>query len=158
VRRSGTEQGVEIAAGADNVVAGCTISESTWAGLHIVNAIRTVVTGNRIVQNRQSGILLRKAGTPEDVRSCDDCIISGNEISGNNSADRSAREVSWAGIEIESGNNVVIENNVLDDNHSAAIYIHPGNVGTKISANELRGTHVKLLVNRGEGTQSDITG
>ncbi len=158
VRRTGTEQGIEIAAGADNVVAGCTISESVWAGLHVVNAVRTVVTGNRIVQNRQSGILLRKAGTPEDVRPCDDCIISGNEISGNNTARRPANEVSWAGIEIESGNNVIIESNVLDDNYSAAVYIHPGNSGTRIMTNELRGIHATRLINRGDGTLADING
>jgi parallel beta-helix repeat protein len=158
VQRSGKEQGVEIAASADNVVTGCTISESAWAGLHIVNAVRTIITANRIVDNQQSGIIIRAAGTPEDVRPCDDLVISGNEISRNNVAGRPVNEVSWAGIEIESGNNIVIEHNVMADNRSAAIYIHPGNSGTRIAGNEVSGEHARPLVNRGEATTADIGG
>jgi parallel beta-helix repeat protein len=156
VLRSGKEQGVEIAASADNVVSGCTISESAWGGLHIVNSVRTIVTANRIVDNQQSGIIIRAAGTPEDVRPCDDLVISGNEIRGNNVAGRTLEEVSWAGIEIESGNNIVIENNVLADNRSAAIYIHPGNTGTRIAGNQISGEQTRSLVNRGEATAADI--
>lgn len=158
VRRSGKEQGVEIAASADNVVSGCTISESAWAGLHIVNAARTVVTANRIVENQQSGIIIRAAGVAEDVRPCDDLIISGNEISRNNRAGRAANEVSWAGVEIESGNRIQIENNVFDDNRSAAVYIHPGNTGTRIVGNQVTGEHARLVIDRAERTSSDLGG
>lgn len=156
VRRSGKEQGVEIAASADNVVSGCTISESAWAGLHIVNAVRTVVTANRIVDNQQSGIIIRAAGTPEDVRPCDDLVITGNEISRNNLAGRSVNEVSWAGVEIESGNRIQIENNVFADNRTAAVYIHSGNSGTRIVGNQVTGQHARPVVNRAEGTSSDL--
>jgi parallel beta-helix repeat protein len=156
VRRSGKEQGVEIAASADNVVSGCTISESAWGGLHIVNAVRTVVTANRITDNQQSGIIIRAAGTPEDVRPSDDLVISGNEISRNNLAGRSVNEVSWAGVEIESGNRIVIENNVFADNRTTAVYIHPGNTGTRITGNQVTGEHARLVINRAEGTSSDI--
>jgi parallel beta-helix repeat protein len=156
VQRSGKEQGVEIAASADNVVSGCTISESTWGGLHIVNSVRTIVTANRIVDNQQSGIIIRAAGTPADVRPCDDLVISGNEISRNNVPGRPPNEVSWAGIEIESGNNIRIENNLLADNRSAAIYIHPGNTGTRIAGNEIAGEHARPLVNRGDATTADV--
>jgi parallel beta-helix repeat protein len=158
IQRTGQEQGVEIAASADNVVSGCTISESKWAGLHIVNSIRTVVTANRIVDNQQSGILVRAAGSPEDIRRCDDLVISGNEISRNDAAGRTVDEVSWAGIEIEAGDNIRIEQNVLADNHASAIYIHPGNTGTRIDGNQISGEHGRTLVNRGELTAADIAG
>jgi parallel beta-helix repeat protein len=156
IHRSGKEQGVEIAASADNVVSGCTISESAWGGLHIVNSVRTIVTANRIVDNQQSGIIIRAAGTPSDVRPSDDLVITGNEISRNNVAGRPVNEVSWAGIEIESGNNIRIEDNVMADNHSAAIYVHPGNTGTRIAGNQISGDHGRVLVNRGEATTADI--
>ena len=118
IRRSGREQGVEIAAGDDNVVSGCTISESNWAGLHIVNAQRTVVVGNSISGNQQAGILLRSAGDQTESRPSDGCQIVGNVITGNNPTRRPLSEVGWSAVELERGSGVRIERNTFRDNGS----------------------------------------
>jgi parallel beta-helix repeat protein len=156
IRRSGQEQGVEIAAGDDNVVADCIITESNWAGLHVVNAQRTVIAGNTIAGNRESGILLRSAGPPDEARPCNHCLIVDNLIADNNPSGRTLPERSWAGIEIQHGSFIRIERNRLRNNRSIGIYIAPGNTGTRISGNVIEGAHAALLVDHGAGTVSDL--
>jgi parallel beta-helix repeat protein len=156
VLRSGKEQGVEIAAGDDNVVMSCTISDSNWAGLHIVNAQRVLVANNTITGNKQSGITLRSDGDPSEVRPSDYCVIRGNLIADNNSDGAAMQGTSRAGIEIERGNHVTIEGNQIRNNRGAAIYVGPGNVGTEIHGNEIGGSHAAHLVNQGVSTVADI--
>jgi parallel beta-helix repeat protein len=156
VRRSGQEQGVEIAAGDDNVVANCTIADSNWAGLHIVNAQRTIVAGNLISGNKQAGILLRSAGDSSESRPADGCVISGNVIEGNNPDGRPLAEAGWSAIELERGSNVRIERNFLRDNHATAIHIAAGNRATNVQNNVFQGAHSALLVDEGTASSSDI--
>jgi parallel beta-helix repeat protein len=156
VRRSGREQGVEIAAGNDNLVTGCTIAESNWAGLHIVNAQRVLVADNTITGNKQSGITLRSDGDPSEVRPSDHCVIRGNLIADNNADGAAGQGTSRAGIEIERGSYTVVEGNQIRDNRGAAIYIGAGNVGTEIRGNEITGSHIARLVNHGASTVADI--
>jgi parallel beta-helix repeat protein len=156
VLRSGHEQGVEIAAGDDNVVSNCTISDSNWAGLHIVNSQRTTIVGNVITGNQQAGILLRSAGDASEVRPSDGCTIVANVIAGNNPTGRTLPDADWSGIEVERGNNVRIERNLLRDNHAVAIHVSAGNSGTQIHQNVVDGRHTAVLVDEGTSTSSDI--
>ena len=156
ILRSGHEQGVEIAAGNDNVVANCTIADSNWAGLHIVNSQRARIVGNTITGNQQAGILLRSAGDPSESRPSDGCQIIGNLIADNNPTGRPLQEAGWSGVEIESGSSVQIERNVFRDNASAAIHIAAGNRGTLIRGNVFQGGHAALLVDNGSQTDADV--
>ena len=157
VLHTGLEQGVEIAASADNAVMGCTIAQSSWAGLHIVNSIRTQVVGNTISGNQQSGIVLRSAGNPEDVRPCDNCVIARNLIANNNQGGLTLAQARWVGIESEQANNTVIEQNEVVENGSAAIYIAPGNQGTRVANNTISGQHAVTLLDEGAATVSDLS-
>jgi parallel beta-helix repeat protein len=154
---SGHEQGVEIAAGFDYAVMGCTIAGSAWEGLHVVNAQRVTIIGNTISDNMHSGIILRGAGDPEDVRPSDGCVIARNLISGNDRGGKSLNEARWVGISVENANYTVIEDNQLVDNQSAAIYVARSNLGTRIARNQVEGAHALALLDEGSSTDTDIT-
>ena len=155
VRRSGREQGVELAAGDDYLVSGCTIADSHWSGLHVINSQRAVIVGNTITGNFESGVLLRSGGAPEESRSCDGCLIAGNVIAGNNPSGQTLPDKTWAGVEIQNGSNVRVLGNRLRDNHSAGIYVGSGNSGTVVRANQFEGAHLSALVDHGTGTVAD---
>jgi parallel beta-helix repeat protein len=156
ILRSGNEQGLEIAAGDDNVVTHCTIADSNWAGLHIVNSQRTTIMSNVITGNQQAGVLLRSAGDASESRPSDGCMIVGNVIADNNPGNHPLPEAGWSGIEIERGSNVHVERNVFRDNHATAVHVGPGNRGTQIRNNLFQGAHTALLLDEGSETSSDV--
>jgi parallel beta-helix repeat protein len=114
---------------------GCDISNRSMSGVGIYDGADPILRGNRIYDNKESGVYLYNNGLG---------VLEENDILDNG----------LSGVEVTTGGNPFVHNNRINDNNGCGLKVHGGGKGmfegNDIFANSLTGVYI-------EGEGSDPT-